>query len=426
MRATPPCDGSMTALSPQNRLSAPAAALGATRRPVRLLTFTTLYPSAARPTHGVFVENRLRHLVAGGEAESTVLAPVPWFPLRSARFGEWARYAATPEREERHGLEVLHPRYAVIPRVGMSAAPFLLYRAARAALESLLATGFEFDVIDAHYLYPDGVAAVWLGRRFNKPVVVTARGSDISLLPRYAVPRRLVQGAIAAAEALISVSGGLRDGLVALGAPAEKVTVLRNGVDLRTFHPLQDRGAARSELGLGDKPVLLSVGQLIERKGHRVIIEALRLLPDHTLLVAGEGPEHGTLQGLAKRLGVDRRVRFMGPQPHARLPFYYAAADALVLASSREGWANVLLESMACGTPVVASPAWGSREAVRSPEAGLVLDETTPEAVADGVRRLLSAPPARAATRAYAERFSWDDTTAGQLAVFRRALGWAP
>jgi glycosyltransferase involved in cell wall biosynthesis len=97
----------------------------------------------------------------------------------------------------------------------------------------------------------------------------------------------------------------------------------------------------------------------------------------------------------------------------------------MVLASSREGWANVLLESMACGTPVVASPAWGSREAVTAPEAGLVLEAATPAGIAAGVRRLLGSPPDRGATRAYAERFGWEETTAGQLALFRRVLGWA-
>ncbi|TPG61076.1 glycosyltransferase family 4 protein [Roseomonas nepalensis] len=420
---------SPTSLSPprEGRAAAPAPRPGATASApalrLRLLTFSTLFPSASRPSHGVFVENRLRHLVAGGEAEATVLAPVPWFPSRSPRFGEWARHAAAPRLETRHGLAVHHPRYLAIPRVGMSAAPFLLYDAAARALTRMVEEGLRFDAIDAHYLYPDGVAAVWLGRRFGKPVVITARGSDTSLLPRYAVPGRLIREvAIAGADALISVSAGLAEGLHALGAPREKVTVLRNGVDLGAFAP-RDRAAARAALGLGEGPVLLSVGLLIERKGHHHVIAALRDLPGHTLLIAGEGPERGALLALAERCGVGDRVLLVGPQPHGRLPEFYSAADALVLASSREGWANVLLEAMACGTPVVASPAWGSREAVSSPAAGLVLDETTPEAIAAGVRRLLAAPPSRADTRAYAERFGWDETTAGQVSLFRRVLG---
>jgi len=393
-------------------------------RPIRLLTFTTLYPNAAQPNHGVFVENRLRHLVAGGEAESTVLAPVPWFPSRSPCFGAWARYAAIPGQEMRHGLQVHHPRFVALPRIGMLSGPVCLYHSARAALARLVRDGLEFDVIDAHYLYPDGVAAVWLGRHFGKPVVLTARGSDTSLLPRYRVPRRLIRSAIAGADAIIAVSAGLKDGLLALGAPAEKVTVLRNGVDLDTFRPVADRAAVRAGLGLTG-PTLLSVGLLIERKGHHLVIAALPSLPGHTLLIAGEGPDREALLALARRLGVADRVRLLGPRPHAELPLLYTAADVLVLASSREGWANVLLESMACGTPVVAGPAWGSREAVSAPEAGLVLGEATPERIAEGVRRLLAAPPDRAATRAHAERFGWDETTAGQLGLFRRLLGRA-
>ncbi|MFC7541868.1 glycosyltransferase [Siccirubricoccus deserti] len=172
----------------------------------------------------------------------------------------------------------------------------------------------------------------------------------------------------------------------------------------------------------GWRKVLLSVGLLIPRKGHHLTIEALAALPGHTLLVLGEGPERAALAALAARCGVADRVRLLGARPHAELPAFYGAADAMVLASSREGWANVLLESMACGTPVVSSPAWGSREAVAAPEAGLVLDTATPATIAAGVRQLLATPPDRAATRRYAEGFGWDETTAGQLALFRRVI----
>jgi glycosyltransferase involved in cell wall biosynthesis len=285
----------------------------------------------------------------------------------------------------------------------------------------MVAEGFVFDAIDGHYLYPDGVAAVWLARDYGVPVVLTARGSDTSQLPHYRIPGRLIHAAIARADALIAVSAALKEGLVALGAPPAKVTVLRNGVDLELFQPVPDRAAARAELGF-DGPTLLSVGLLIERKRHHLTIEALVHLPGHRLVIVGEGPERSALEALATRLGVADRVHLIGPVPHTRLPLYYSAADVMVLASSREGWANVLLEAMACGTPVVATPAWGSREAVAAPEAGVVIEEATPAAVAAGVRQVLDNPPERAATRAYAERFGWDETTAGQLALFRRVL----
>jgi teichuronic acid biosynthesis glycosyltransferase TuaC len=392
---------------------------------VRLLTFSTLFPHAARPNHGIFVENRLRHLLASNQATSTVLAPVPWFPSRSDRFGDWALNARAPATETRHGIAIRHPRYPVIPKVGMAAAPWLLYRAMVPQVARLLAEGHRFDAIDAHYIYPDGVAATWLGRRFGLPVVMTARGTDVNLIPRYPVPRRLIQRAIRDAGALVAVSAALKQVLVELGAPEDKVTVLRNGVETDLFHPPADRAAARASLGL-ERPTLISVGSLIERKGHHRTIEAMRQLPGFDLIIAGEGPERDRLSSLIREHDLGDRVRLLGPRPHRDLPGLYGAADASVLASSREGWANVLLESMACGTPVVAANIWGNPEVVRSPAAGVIYEPNTAEGIAGGVRRLFASLPDRAATRAYAEPFSWDETTGGQLALFRRVIdGWA-
>jgi glycosyltransferase involved in cell wall biosynthesis len=151
-------------------------------------------------------------------------------------------------------------------------------------------------------------------------------------------------------------------------------------------------------------------------------IRALAELPDVTLLIAGEGPERAALAELAQRTGVAGRVRLLGRVGHRDLPTLYSAADAMVLASSFEGWANVLLESMACGTPVVATALGGNPEVVTDPAAGLLIGEREPAAIADGVRRLFADPLAREATRAYAEQFDWDATTQGQLALFREIL----
>jgi teichuronic acid biosynthesis glycosyltransferase TuaC len=390
-------------------------------QPLRLLTFSTLYPNSVRPNHGIFVENRLRHLLASGEAVSTVVAPVPWFPSANPVFGDWAVNARIPLRETRNAVQVLHPRYPVIPRAGMTAAPYLLYRAMLPVLRRMVADGVRFDAIDAHYVYPDGVAAVWLGQRLGLPVVVTARGTDVNLIPKYRMPRALIQKAIAGASALVTVSAALKMVLVGLGAPDAKVTVLRNGVETTLFRPPEDRDAARAALGF-TRPTLISVGLLIERKGHHRTIEAMKQLPEFDLVIAGEGPERERLTGLIARHGLRDRVRLLGARPHAELPLLYGSADASVLASSREGWANVLLESMACGTPVAASNIWGNPEVVQRPEAGVIFEPNTPDGIAAGVRRLFQTVPSRTDTRAYAERFSWDETTLGQLALLRRVV----
>ena len=389
---------------------------------MKLLTFSTLYPNAEQPNHGIFVETRLRYLIASGQVESRVVAPVPWFPLKGERFGHYGTLAKVPRRETRNGLQVTHPRYLVVPKLGMNYTPYTLARAARKDIGRILDEGFDFDAIDAHYFYPDGVAAVMLGKYFNKPVVVTARGTDINLIPRFARPRRLILQAAREAAGIITVCKALKDEMVELGVAPESITPLRNGVDLERFQPI-DRAAARATLGLAPgRFTLLSVGLLDPRKAHDLIIRALPRLADVDLLIAGIGPERKNLEQLACELGVQDRVTLLGAVPQTELKRYYNAADALVLASSREGWANVLLEAMACGTPVVASNVWGTPEVVAAPEAGVLMPERTPEGLVRALGQLRAAYPEHAATRRYAENFGWQPTTQGQIDLFQSIM----
>jgi glycosyltransferase involved in cell wall biosynthesis len=384
-----------------------------------ILTVTTLFPNPVQPAHGAFVAARLEKLLASGQITAEVLAPVPWLPpfLRHASAG---RLDQVPRERIEQGLRIHHPRYLVVPKIGMTLTPHTLFRTLRHSLGKLLAEGQRFDLIDAHYFYPDGVAALWLGRHFGIPVVVTARGTDLSLIPQYAAPRRMICDAAAQADGLITVCQALKDRLVELGVPPARVSVLRNGVDLERFSPA-DREQARAALGCRRR-TLGSVGLLVERKGHHHVIRALAALPDTDLLIVGAGPERGFLERLARSVGVADRVRFLGTLDQPQLARVYNALDALVLASSREGWANVLLEAMACGTPVVASAVWGTPEVVTAPESGVLMPSLDPQGVVTGVERLFAACPDRAATRRYAEKFSWDATTDGQLRLFETVL----
>jgi teichuronic acid biosynthesis glycosyltransferase TuaC len=381
---------------------------------MKILTFSTLFPNSEKPGHGIFVETRLRHLVASGQVEARVVAPVPWFPSSNPRFGQYAKQAKVPRHELRHGIAVSHPRYPVLPKIGMNVAPLLLAQSVKPAIARLIDEGYDFDLIDAHYFYPDGVAAAMLARYFNKPLVITARGSDITLLPQYPLPRRMIRWAAKRADAVITVCNALRDEVVALGVDANRVTSLRNGVDLQLFRP--------TERVAGNQFTLLTVGHLVPVKAQELIIGALPLLPGVRLVVAGDGPDRPMLEQLARSLDVAGRVQFLGAVPQAELRGHYGGADALVLASSREGWANVLLESMACGTPVVASRVYGTPEVVAAPEAGVLMAERTPQGVADAVNALRANYPDRSATRRYAEGFSWDDTTAGQISLFEEII----
>ena len=393
-------------------------------RSIRSLLFSTLYPSSVRPGHGVFVETRLRELLPGGRVEARVLAPVPWFFSGHPRWGGYAMHARTPRAERRNGIEVVHPRFLLAPKVGMTAAPLALAAAALPAARQMIREGFDFDLIDAHYFYPDGVAAALLAGWLDKPLVITARGSDLTLVGRHAVPRAWMRWAAGRASACAGVSRSLVDILETWGVPRHKLHVLRNGVDLERFAP-RPAQAARRAVGAGSGAVLLMVGHLVELKGHAVVIDAMPTLlathPGLELLIVGDGPERPRLEAQVQRLGLAANVRFEGAVANEALADWYSAADLLVLASSREGWPNVLLEAMACGTPVVATRCGGVPEIVTSPDAGSLIDERDPAAVARAILDQLHARIPRERVRAWAERFSWKATSDAQVALFAAA-----
>jgi glycosyltransferase involved in cell wall biosynthesis len=390
-------------------------------QPLRTLLFSTLYPSSVRPGHGIFVQKRLTELLGSGQIDTRVVAPVPWFFSTHPRFGDYARWARTPARETWHGLEVQHPRYLVLPKLGMSLSPFTLARAARSAVARLLDEGFDFEVMDAHYFYPDGVAAALLARYFNKPLVITARGSDINLLTQYAVPRRLMQWAAQQANACVGVSQALTQRMAHLGFPADRLKTLPNGVDLSVFG-LQGQAPTRAALAWPDAPTLLLVGNLVENKGQHLAIEALLHLPGFRLVLVGEGPQRAALERLASRLQLTSRVQFLGQVAPHQLALCYSAADLLLLPSSREGWPNVLLEAMACGTPVVATRVGGMAEIVRSSAAGQLMAARTVVSLVQAVQALWRDLPARAAVRACALGHGWQATTQAQLSLFHEVV----
>ena len=388
---------------------------------VRILCFSSLYPSTALPRHGIFIENRMRALAESERVDLRVLSPTPWFPLTGTMFGKYGALARVPARDERFGLDITYPRYPTLPKIGMDMAPYLMARAMRRPIEQIIRDGFDFDILDCYYFYPDGVAAAWLGETLGKPVIISALGNDLSLIPNHAGPRRRIQWAAAQASGMTTVCQALKDALVDLGVAADRVDVVLHGVDLDLFQPPVDREAVRAEVGFTRK-TLLSVGHLIERKGHHIAIDAMSQLPDIDLVIIGDGEEDDNLRRQVKRLGLDAQVRFLGHVDQRNLPVYYGAADALVLASSREGIANVMIESLACGTPVLATKVWGAPEVIVVPEAGVLIEEREPDSLVAAARRLFSAYPDRTATRRFATRFSWQQTTIDHLQVVDRIL----
>ncbi len=375
---------------------------------LRVLTLSSLFPDASRPNFGVFVERQTLGLAAHREVELKLVAPIGLPPWPLGRSGHYRDLAALPHREDWKGVETWRPRFLNLPGTGGRWHAALLTR----RLVPLLARirrDFAFDVIDASFFFPDGPAAVALGRRLRVPVSIKARGADIHLWGRAPATGAQVAAAGRAADGLLCVSQAMKADMAALGMPGERIRVHHTGVDLSQFAP-RDQAAAKAALEI-DGPLVASVGALIPRKGHDIVIDAVAALPGVQLRIAGEGPERARLMAQIARLGVGDRVKLMGGVAHGELPGLLAAADVMALASSSEGLANAWVEALASGTPLVIPDAGGAGEVVTAPQAGRVVARDA-RAFATAIGEVLAAPPPREAVRAMAAGFTWEANTA--------------
>lgn len=393
---------------------------------LRILTLTSLFPSTARPRHGIFVETRLRHLLKDCPVEARVLAPVPWFPFHGRWCGSYAAFAATPRRDTlAGGLQVFYPRYVMLPKIGVAFQPDAMAYACIDDLEALHRVGWRPDLIDAHYLYPDGVAAAKIANSTGLPLVLTARGTDVNVLARQARAGQRVLWASRKAAAVIAVSTRLKEALIALGVEANKIRVVRNGVDTDVFTST-DRFTARTLLGLNQRTTLLCVGNLVPEKGFSLAIACVSRLSNAQLVIVGDGPLRGELERHGLALGVADRLVFMPSMPQAKLACVYSAADVLLLCSTREGWPNVVLESLACGTPVVATDVGAVNEILTDRNIGRVVPSRETASMVAAVEDLLTSARDRQRPTAHAARFDWHSVSQAQMTLFREILERRP
>jgi glycosyltransferase involved in cell wall biosynthesis len=375
---------------------------------LRVLTLSTLFPDASRPNFGVFVERQTLGLAAHPDVDLRLVAPVglpPWPLSAHAHYADLAKLSA---HEMWKGLDTHRPRFTTLPGTGGRFHARALIRRLIPLLAGIR-SDFAFDVIDAEFFFPDGPTAIALGKHFGVPVSIKARGADIHHWGRAPATAAQVIAAGQTADGLLAVSQAMRDDMAALGIPPDRIRVHHTGVDLDRFAP-RERSAAKAVYGVTG-PLIVSLGALIPRKGHQIVIEALASLPAATLLIAGEGPERAALTAQIASLGLGDRVRLLGSVPHAELPALLGAADVMALASSSEGLANAWVEALACGTPIVVTDAGGAAEVVTERAYGRIVARTTP-AFATGIAELLADPPAPEKVRRGAERFTWDANTA--------------
>jgi glycosyltransferase involved in cell wall biosynthesis len=394
--------------------------------PLRVLVVTRLYPNAVEPLAAAF--NRQQFAALARICSVELLAVIPWFP--GARvFARWSaagRLLDVPAREQIGEQVVQHPRVLYLPRVGHALAP-ALYTAS--LLPWIGRYRGKVDVVLGSWAFPDGVAAVTMGRLLGVPSVVKVHGSDMNVLADLPAARRLLQRALPRADRVVAVSRGLADKARALGVRSERVAVVANGVDRELFQP-RDRAAARQTLGLaafGDRPVILYVGRLERAKGTVELLTAFQRLagerPEPVLVLVGDGGDSDRCREAARAL--PGRVLLPGPQPLSDVALWMAACNLLVLPSWNEGTPNVLLEALASGRRVVATRVGGIPDVIASPALGELVPARDAAALAEALARTLDAPYDPAAVAAAAPG-GWDTSAERLHQVLLAAARKAP
>jgi glycosyltransferase involved in cell wall biosynthesis len=389
-----------------------------------IVVFSSLFPSQMQPGAGLFIRERLFRV--GTQLPLSVVAPVPWFPLQGLlrRWKPGFRRGA-PTHEVQQGTDVWYPRFLSVPGVLKGWDGIMMALGAWPRLRRLKRNG-QLDLIDAHFAYPDGYAATLLGRWLKVPVTITLRGTEVRHArdPRFAGKLRV---ALQRARRVFAVSESLRQVAIDLAITPDHVRVVGNGVDLLKFSPLS-RAQARQALQLPlHAPVLVTVGALVERKGFHRVIELMPELRKHHpglvyLVVGGtsaEGDLSAQLRQQVQALGLGDAVRFLGALAPEQLRVPLSAADGFVLATRNEGWANVLLEAMACGLPVVATDVGGNAEVVCEPGLGVIVPFGDAVELQRAIDRILSKPWDAEAIRAYARRNTWDQRVHDLVDEFR-------
>ncbi len=393
----------------------------------RVLSVSTMFPNPRMPVHAQFVKQRLDALAE--LVDLTVVSPIPWFPGQRF-FRKYGNRDRVPPSTDANAYPTYFPRFFSFPMILKPLDGFFVARAVKRLIQR---NGWKnrFDLLDCHLAFPEGFAGTLLSRSMGVPFTVTLRGHDINDLHRFPMRARQVVFALRRCSRFFGVAQALVDGAVRMGAPREKGFASTNGVDAARFRPTP-KGEARQTLGLDPSlRYMLSVSHLVPRKGVDILIEALSLLSrrgrdDLRFIIVGKGGEEGDceadLRRQAEALGVADKVIWAGGVLNTDLHRFYSAADVFCLASEKEGWPNVVLEALACSTPVVAFATWGVPEILSSPEIGLLVQERDAEAFAASIGQALDKNWSASVLRDYAASHSWKQVAQGLLSHFGSIL----
>jgi len=388
------------------------------------IVITNLFPNPVEKTRGMFVWQETRRLLERHGYKLRVLSPLPWVPPFLRTTSKFA-HAGVPASAEVEDLRVLYPRHPVTPRVGRSLyGQFMYWSLSR--LFSRLQKTRPAEFVLAHYAFPDGYAAMRLARRHGLPLLVKVRGSDVNVFTRQAARRRLTVRTLESADRVIAVSEALKTKMIDLGVPAEKISVVTNGVNAQRFIP-RDRAASRRDLGLEADPfTFLFIGSLRPLKGVLTMLQAFRAIQvekrrDARLVIIGGGELQEELERRIERYGLSDQVRLLPPMEHSEIPRWFGACDCLVLPSTNEGYPNVVVEALAAARPVIASRVGGIPEIVADGRSGILVPPGRPWPLTDAMVTMIDGFDFDPAASPAAQR-SWEDVSDDMDALIESAI----
>lgn len=387
-------------------------------KPYHILTLSTLFPNAAKPNFGIFVERQTSGLSKRDDFDITVINPLGIPPWPLSNLDRYSELKELPYHEDWRGLDIYRPHFTLIPAVGGKYNPRLIASAIMPLVKKLHAEK-PFDAVDAEFFYPDGPAAMRIAAELNIPYSIKSRGADIHHWASVSGCKEQIIKAAHHASGLLAVSEALKRDMIALGMDGDKIMVHYTGMDHSRFHP-RERVSEKSKLNVTG-PLIICIAALIERKNQHLIIEALMQIPEATLMFAGMGPARAKFEALTAELGLSDRVRFLGAVDHNSLPSIIAAADVSCLVSESEGLANAWVESLASGTPIVISDVGGARELVKDESAGFIVERNSNQ-VANAINKLLAEPRDQNSVAQNVAHFSWDINAEKMDAHLRKVI----
>ena len=392
---------------------------------LKILMVTRLFPSSAYPTFGTFCLERAKALAK--HADVRVIVPTPYFPKGVPAPVTWRRWSEVERVAELEGgIRVSYPRYFSMPKVGTFLQGIAMAHSVCHDFKQHY-SDWQPDIIDAHFAFPDGYAAMRLGKNIGCPTVVTCHGSDLRVYQGHAFVDAMLGWTLRTADRVISVSSELRRSSIAQGCPAQNTVFLSNGVDPEKF-ALRSKAECRERLGLPQhRKIGAMVGYLTDTKNQSLLVRAsaeiiTRGLTPPLIVLVGDGPNRQRLEQLIAELGLGEHFVLAGQRAHEEVALWMGAADWLLLSSKHEGWATVYFEAMSCGRPVLTANVSSAKDAICRPEYGSVIEPTTPGAFASAIIAASDREYDAQLIRAYAEQHSWARWAEQATAVFREVL----